>query len=217
MSAKNRALLHEAPPSNRKALRIAVLTALSAGVAICMPVADARVVSVQLSAPTLAFGGYSWPGVGQYERITGVAYAEVDPADARNAVIVDLSLAQPQAGPGLPGKTPSGKIGYLLNFYILKPVNVGAVDRSLNGYGKVMYEPPNRGGKTWTALGRVTGGGNDPATITNTDVLANSFLMPRGYTLIWSGWEPLVPLASLGTSLTGSIAIPLVKNRTARP
>ena len=40
---------------------------------------EARVVSVQLSAPTIAFGGYSWPGVGQYEKITGVAYAEVDP------------------------------------------------------------------------------------------------------------------------------------------
>ena len=93
MSAKNRALPHESPPSNRKALRIAVLSALSAGVAICMPVADARIVSVQLSAPTIAFGGYSWPGVGQYERITGVAYAEVDPADPRNAVIVDLALA----------------------------------------------------------------------------------------------------------------------------
>ena len=64
-----------------------------------------------------------------------------------------------------------------------------------------MYEPPNRGGKTWTALGRVSGGGNDPATITDTTVLANSFLMPRGYTLVWSGWEPLVPLANLGTNL----------------
>ena len=45
---------------------------------------EARVISVQLSAPTIAFGGFSWPGVGQYEKITGVAYAEVDPADRRN-------------------------------------------------------------------------------------------------------------------------------------
>ncbi len=161
---------------------------------------EARVISVQMSAPTIAFGGYSWPGVGQYEKITGVAYAEVDPADRRNSLIVDIGLAQTQAAPGQPGKTPSGKVAYLLNFYILKPVNLNAVDRSLNGYGKVMYEPPNRGNKTWTALGRVTGGGNDPATITDPTILANSFLMPRGYTLVWSGWEPLVLLANLGTS-----------------
>jgi hypothetical protein len=165
-----------------------------------------------MSAPTIAFGGFSWPGVGQYERITGVAYAEVDPSDARNAGIIDIGLAEPQAGPGLPGKTPGGKVAYLLNFYILKPVNLGAVDPSLGGYRKVMYEPPNRGGKTWTALARVTGGGNDPATITNPTVLANSFLMPRGYTMVWSGWEPLVPLANLGTSLTGSVALPIARN-----
>ena len=174
---------------------------------------EARIISVQLNAPTIAFGGYSWPGVGQYEKITGVAYAEVDPADRRNAVIVDIGLAEPQAAPGQPGKTPNGKVAYLLNFYILKPVNLNQVDRKLNGYGKMMYEPPNRGGKTWTALGRVTGGGNDPATITDPTILANSFLMPRGYTLVWSGWEPLVPLANLGTDLTASAALPIAKNQ----
>ena len=162
---------------------------------------EARVISVQMSAPTIAFGGFSWPGVGQYEKITGVAYAEVDPADRRNAIIVDIGLAETQAAPGQPGKTPSGKVGYLLNFYILKPVNLSQVDRKLNGYGKTMYEPPNRGGKTWAALGRIVagpGGANDPASIVDQTVLANSFLMPRGYTLVWSGWEPLVPVANLG-------------------
>jgi hypothetical protein len=174
--------------------------------------AQARIVRVQMNPPTIAFGGYSWPGVGPYEKITGVAYAEVDPLDRRNNVIVDLSAAQPQAGGGLPGRTPDGKVAYLLNFYILKPVNLNQVDPKLNGHGKVMYEPPNRGNKTWTALGRVTGGGNDPATITDPNVLAGSFLMPRGYTLVWSGWEPLVPIASLGTSFTASVALPIAVN-----
>ena len=179
----------------------------------CAVSAEGRVVSVTLSAPAIAFGGYSWPGVGQYEKITGVAYAEVDPGDSRNSVIVDLALAQPQPGAGQPGKTASGKVAYLLNFYILKPVNLNAVDHSLNGYGKVMYEPPNRGGKTWTALGRVSSGGNDPATITDPTILANSFLMPRGYTLVWSGWEPLgVSVADLGTTLTQAVALPIAKN-----
>jgi hypothetical protein len=176
---------------------------------------EARVISVQMSTPTIAFGGYSWPGVGQYERITGVAYAEVDPADHRNAIIVDIGLAEPQAAPGQPGKTPDGKVAYVLNFYILKPVNLDQVDRKLNGYGKVMYEPPNRGNKTWAALGRVTagpGGANDPASIIDPAVLENSFLMPRGYTLVWSGWEPLVPLANLATTQTQSVALPIARN-----
>jgi hypothetical protein len=174
---------------------------------------EARIVKIiQLAVdPNPAFGGYSWPGVGTYQKITGVAYAEVDPADRRNNVIVDIALAQPQAAAFMPGKTTGGKVAYLLNFYILKPTDLSKVDQSLNGYGKVMYEPPNRGNKTWTALGRVTGGGNDPASITNQDVLANSFLMPRGYTLVWSGWEPLVPLANLGSSLTAAVALPIAK------
>ena len=217
MVAKNRALSHASPPSKRNLLRASIASALAAGALTFIPAADARVVSVQFttppSPPTIAFGGFSFPGVGQYQKITGVAYAEVDPNDSRNSVIVDIGLAQLQAAPGQPGRTPSGKVAYLLNFYILKPVNLSAVDHSLNGYGKVMYEPPNRGGKTWTALGRVTGGGNDPATITDPTVLANSFLMPRGYTLVWSGWEPLgVPLASLGTTQTQAVALPLAKN-----
>jgi hypothetical protein len=75
-----------------------------------------------------------------------------------------------------------------------------------------MYEPPNRGGKTWTALGRVTGGGNDPATITDATVLANSFLMPRGYTLVWSGWEPLgITVANIGTTQTQAVVLPIAK------
>src|SRR5215207_8751894 len=74
---------------------------------------DARVISVQVNDRTIAFGGYSWPGVGQYEKITGVAYAEVDPADRRNSIIVDIGLAETQAAPGESGKTPNGKVAYL--------------------------------------------------------------------------------------------------------
>jgi hypothetical protein len=195
--------------------RVSIAVALAAGALLAAPVAESRVVSVQMSAPTIAFGGFSFPGVGQYVKITGVAYAEVDPADHRNSGIVDIGLAQTQPAAGQPGKTPSGKVAYLLNFYILKPADLSAVDKNLNGYGKVMYEPPNRGGKTWAALGRVVngpGGANDPASIVDQTVLANSFLMPRGYTLVWSGWEPLVPLANLGTNLTAAVALPIAKN-----
>ena len=201
----------------RKVLRYVVFSVPCMVIAMLLmsTPSEARVVSVQLSAPTTAFGGYSWPGVGTYDKITGVAYAEVNPNDPRNAIIVDIANSQVQPGAGQPGKTPTGKVAYLLNFYILKPHDLSKVDPTLNGYGKAMYEPPNRGNKTWAALGRIVtgpGGANDPASIVDMTVLKNSFLMPRGYTLIWSGWEPLVPLANLGTNLTASVALPLAKN-----
>src|SRR5262245_845054 len=89
--------------------------ALAAGVLNAASAVDARIVSVSMGTPTVAFGGYSWPGVGRYVRIVGVAYAEVDPADSRNAVITDINLAAAQPA-GLvnnipqPGKTAGGKV-----------------------------------------------------------------------------------------------------------
>src|SRR5438094_8506443 len=123
--------------------------------AICAAVpALASVRKIQITAvesPT--FGRYSWPGVGQYEKIVGKAFGEVDPTGPLNSVIVDIGLAP---------RNMKGYVEYSFDFYILKPIDL------TKGAHKVMYEPPNRGGKTWTGLGRVSGGvTNDPgSTIT---------------------------------------------------
>ncbi len=56
--------------------------------------AYAHVRKIQITAKdSPAFGGYSWPGVGQYEKIVGKAFGELDPNDPKNAIIVDLRLA----------------------------------------------------------------------------------------------------------------------------
>ena len=173
--------------------------ALAAAGLVAAPLAEARITRIEITgtqSPT--FGGFSWPGVGQYEKIVGVAHGEVNPHDRQNRDIVDIELAPRNA---------RGNVEYSFNFYILKPIDLK------KGAHRVMYEPPNRGGKTWTALGRVSGGGNDPGSITNADVLANSFLMPRGYTLVWSGWEnDLANLADV-TDLTASAHFPVARNR----
>src|SRR5712692_9997588 len=111
--------------------------------------AHARVKKIQITAresPT--FGGYSWPGVGPYEKIVGKAFGELDPNDPRNAVIVDLKLAP---------RNRNGKIEYAFDFYILKPIDLG------RGAHKVMYEPPNRGNKLYGTLNRGAVG-NDPGS-----------------------------------------------------
>jgi hypothetical protein len=56
-------------------------------------VADARTTQITILSRSTAFGGYSFPGVGQYEVITGIASGEVDPSNPQNAVITDLQLA----------------------------------------------------------------------------------------------------------------------------
>jgi hypothetical protein len=172
------------------------LLAIALAAAFAAPVAEARITRVEIRAQeTPTFGGYSWPGVGQYEKLVGIAYGEVNPHERRNRVIVDLELAP---------RNDRGNVEYSFNFYILKPVDLS------KGAHKVMYEPPNRGGKTWTGLARVSGGGNDPGSITDPAVLATAFFMPRGYTLVWSGWEN--NLGSLD-SLTATAVFPVAVNR----
>ena len=157
--------------------------------------AHARIRKIQITAkqsPT--FGGYSWPGVGQYEKIVGKAFGELDPKDPTNAIIVDLQLAPRNA---------RGKVEYSFDFYILKPIDL------TKGNHKMLYEPPNRGRKTIAALNRGVGG-NDPGSVTDAPLLANSFLMPQGYSMSFSGWD-----FSAGTSTADfntTITLPIAHN-----
>src|ERR1700719_4174589 len=156
-------------------LRAAFTCVLVAGCAFCAAVpAQARVKKIQIIAresPT--FGGYSWPGVGQYEKIVGKSFGEIDPQDPKNAVIVDLQLAPRNA---------KGLVEYSFDFYILKPMDLA------KGNHKMLYEPPNRGRKTIAALNRGVGG-NDPGAMKDAALLTNSFLMPQGYSICFSGWD----------------------------
>ena len=82
--------------SKRRVLvRLVAICALTvAGLTLAAAPAQARVKKIQVTtkeSPT--FGGYSWPGVGQYEKITGWAYCELDPNEAHNAVVTDIELA----------------------------------------------------------------------------------------------------------------------------
>src|SRR5437667_6814240 len=73
-----------------------------------------------------------------------------------------------------------------------------------------MYEPPNRGGKTYSTLNRTTGGGDDPASITSGTVLANSYLWTRGYTTVWSGWDKAA--GTDNSAFNTTITLPIAKN-----
>src|SRR5947209_16248899 len=157
--------------------------------------AEARVKKIQITtkeSPT--FGGYSWPGVGQYEKIVGKAFSELDPKDPKNAVIVDLQLAPRNA---------RGKVEYSFDFYILKPIDLS------KGNHKMLYEPPNRGRKTISALNRGVGG-NDPGSVTDQSLLAKSFLMPQGYSISFSGWDASAEANPNNLSMT--ITLPIARN-----
>ena len=109
-------------------IKIALAAAL---LLVAASAVDARITKLTIVAkesPT--FGGHTFPGVGQYEKLVGKAYGELDPNDPKNAVIVDIKLAPRNA---------RGKVEYAFDFYILKPIDLS------KGNHKAMYEPPNRG------------------------------------------------------------------------
>ena len=165
-----------APFSRKHKLsRLGVASLLTAGMlAAVAPVAHARVTQIQILTRGTAFGGHSFAGVGQYEFITGIATGEVDPKNPQNALITDIQLAP---------KNAAGLVSYQHNFYILQPLDPSKGNR------KMMYEPPNRGGKTYQTLNNTPTGTNDPAALTDAATLDDSFLWTRGYTTVWSGWE----------------------------
>ncbi|MFL5309205.1 MAG: alpha/beta hydrolase domain-containing protein [Myxococcales bacterium] len=173
----------------RPRIALAVATLLIAGAA------HARITGIQItSTESPTFGGFSWPGVGQYEKIVGKAFGAVDPADPKNSVIVDIALA----------KDRDGLVRYSFDFYILKPIDLR------KGSHRVMYEPPNRGGKTWASLGRFPAGGDDPGSVVDPKILANAFLMPRGYTMVWSGWDKAA--GTDNSKFNTTITLPIAKN-----
>ena len=167
----------------------------AAGTLGLAPTAVAGIVKIDITtreSPT--FGGFAWPGVGQYEKLAGKAYGEVNPNDPKNAMIVDIALAP---------RNSRGNVEYAFDFYILKPIDLS------QGAHKVMYEPPNRGGKTWASFARMPGG-NDPGAVVDPVMLADSFLMPRGYTMVWSGWDKAAGTNNAGFNAT--ITLPIAKN-----
>src|SRR5688572_31562386 len=109
--------------------------------------------------------------VGAYEKVSGRLHYSVDPANAANARIVDLKHAPRNA---------RGRVEFAGDFVLLKPADLA------KGNHRLLYDVNNRGGLV--ALSRLNNaqGSNDPSTAAH---FGNGFLMPQGYSLLWSAWN----------------------------
>ena len=112
------------------------LTALAAVMLTVTPASHARVTKIVIDkkvspAFPLKEGGFqSYGTAGQYETIAGRAYGELDPNDARNAVIQDIALAP---------KNANGKVEYVASFFLVKPIDMSKAS------GLMWHDVPNRG------------------------------------------------------------------------
>lgn len=107
---------------------------LAAALLACVPPAAARVTRIVIDdvvTPAFCKGEAcaAYGSVGQYEQIAGRAFGELDPADARNALIQDLALA----------RDGDGKVRYVATFVITKPRDMRAAS------GLLWHDVPNRG------------------------------------------------------------------------
>ena len=153
---------------NRKlALTVAAAFGLSAHLA------EARITRVEIDparsqSPT--FGGLSFGASGQYEKLRGTAWGELDPNDPRNKVITDIGLAPPNA---------AGMVEYSMDVFILKPINLD------NGNHRVLLDFNNRGGMRVGLLNNAAAM-NDPSTVAHA---GDGFIMRQGYAIVANGWD----------------------------
>ena len=130
-------------------------------------------IEVERREPIL--GGRSFGEVGAYERLEGWLHFALDPADPRNARIVDLDKAP---------RNEQGRVEARANFLVLQPVEPE------RGRQLALLEVSNRGGKASLSYFNRASGSRSPES---EGEFGDGLLMRLGLTVIWVGWQFDVP------------------------
>ena len=152
--------------------------------------AAARVTEINVTAVEPFAGGAAYGDAGAYERVRGTFKGDLDLADPRNKVIVNLDKAP---------KNAAGRVEYEADFYILRPVDPA------RGSRKILYDVTNRGRQYahWM-FGDSRTVRNDPRA---PEDIGNGLIFRRGYTIVWSGWDPDAPRTNNGLAMKPVIAM----------
>ncbi|AWN50283.1 hypothetical protein DK419_26990 [Methylobacterium terrae] len=139
--------------------------------------AEARITAIEVASVEPFADGAAWGEAGAYERVTGTARGELDPADPANAGIADIALAPRNA---------RGMVEYRTDLFLLRPKDPA------RGSGTLLFEVPNRGRKflfNWIMDARPAAGLtaiNDPRSAADA---GTGLFLRRGDILAWAGWE----------------------------
>lgn len=91
-----------------------------------------RIAIDKAKSESPAYGGKTFGSVGQYEKLVGHAYGELDPKDPHNSIITDIQLAP---------RNSHGMVEYVATFTLFKPVDMSKASNVL------LYDVVNRGRK----------------------------------------------------------------------
>jgi len=155
------------------------LPALACALLGAAPFAHAEVVRVEIASRVDVDNGAPFGDAGAYEVVSGKMFFAVDPANARNQVIVGLDLKDREvtAAEHFVSQSPAlrkaaGKVPFSADFAILRPKDPAKAN------GTLLFDVVNRGTKTvLNSFDRAAGAHDD------------GFLMRRGFTVAWVGWE----------------------------
>ena len=140
------------------------------GAAIAAKSGITRIVIDPDRSESPTFEGLSFGSVGQYEKLRGTAYGELDPSDPRNAVITDIELAP---------RNERGLVEYSTDIFVLKPINLDLGNR------RVILDFNNRGGMRVGLLNSATPN-NDPSSAKDA---GTGFVFNMGYAVVGNGWD----------------------------
>ena len=154
--------------------------------------AQSRVIELDVQSVRPFADGAAFGAAGAYERVTGTAKGELDPADARNRVIKNLDRSP---------KNARGMVEYEVDFDLLRPVDAAKGNR------KILFDVTNRGRKFvlfWLMDGNaLPQNANDPLALADA---GNALFLKQGYTIAWTGWDPDAPKTSNGMTIKVPVA-----------
>ncbi len=137
--------------------------------------AAASVVSIHVIDRTDILQGAALASAGPYERILARVSFAVDPKLAANRIIADIDLAPRNA---------DGLVEFSADLYVLKPRDPA------RGNGTALFEVSNRGRKGMLGMFNMATSSLDPQAASE---FGDRFLLERGFTLVWLGWQFDVP------------------------
>jgi hypothetical protein len=153
-------------------MRIRAAAALSFAVqAALLASAQAEVTRFEVvNAAKPAFEGRAFGERGTAEKITARATIAVDPGDPHNAIVADINLAPRNA---------DGRVEATADVVVLRPARPNGI---------LLLEIPNRGRKLIGPLFEEASGDGSNRLEQAGDA-GRGFLLSRGYTLVWVGWQ----------------------------
>jgi hypothetical protein len=191
--APGRAFLTGAPgrafPTGAPGRAVVYAYALACALVFVSAPALARLTTITITAVEPFAAQTSFGAAGTYERVKGVFKGELDPADPRNAVIVNIDRAPRNA---------NGKVEYEADFFMMRPAD--AARRN----GRLVYDVTNRGRMNFhSRFTEAKGRTNDPKVAAD---VGDGLFFRQGYTFVWSGWDPDAPLIGNGLAMKPVVA-----------